>query len=99
MEIQSIIVAAFMTLCGVASHVLKQIIQVRQTDETLHIGAYLTKYPYQMTLMLVGAIVAFIVLLEMNQLNMASAFMGGYMANSVADIVGDRSALASSLKK
>jgi len=88
-------IAAAMTLCGVAFHVLKELVTARKTEHSIGLKDYLLKYPYQMGLMVIGAIVLFVSLHEMGELSMLTAFMAGYMANSAGDILGDRAKLAS----
>lgn len=83
--------AGLMTLLGVATHVLKKIIEIRQADDSFHLKDYLTKYPYQTSLIVIGALGGFFLLQEINQLTYASAFGMGFVANSVGEAAGKRS--------
>ncbi len=69
-------------LVGVAGHILKKVIQVRNTDKTFSLKKYLTAYPYKTVLMVFIAAGAFLYLLDDGTLSYATAFMAGFSASS-----------------
>ena len=79
-----------MTFLGLCSHYLKDIIRLRNEGQMMSLKQYWCKHPYQSLLTVVGAVVGFIALSSMEQLNPVTAFGIGYMANSVADTIGKR---------
>lgn len=87
-------VAALMTALGLASHILKKLIEIRQADENYHLRNYINRYPYQTLLVFLGAIGGFFLLMELNQLTYASAFGMGFIANSVGEAAGKRTSTA-----
>ncbi len=68
---------------GTATHVLKKVVEVRKTDEDYHLKDWLTKYPYRTVLTLMAGVGGFLGLMAAGELTYASAFMAGYMANSL----------------
>jgi hypothetical protein len=81
-----------MALLGLLSHGLKKIMRRRRDGDRLTPWGYIARYPYQILAALIGMIAALVALQEMGQLNAVSAFSAGYMANSVADMLGKRGA-------
>ncbi len=70
---------------------LKQLLVVRQTGTPMTLGAYLSHWPDTMGV-LIGNLLAFAVLVSMDQLNVAAALGVGYGVNSVVDLLpGNRS--------
>ncbi len=76
-----IVVATFI---GVAGHILKKIIQQRETDNTFSIKRYLSEKPYKtaMTVFYAGAGVAGLYYSDTQAIY--TAFLAGYAANSVS---------------
>ncbi len=81
---------AVMCWLGLATHFLKALISARVSGNPISPVQYWKQYPYQSALAIIGAVVGLIVLHEANQLNLASAYGVGFMANSVPDIIGVR---------
>jgi len=73
-------------LVGTATHVLKKVVEVRKTDEDYQLKDWLTKYPYRTALTLMAGVAGFLILMATEELTYASAFMAGYMANSLGGV-------------
>jgi hypothetical protein len=70
---------------------IKQLLVVRQTGKPMSIGQYLSHWPDTVGT-LIGNMLAFAVLISMDQLNVAAALGIGYGVNSVVDLLpGKRS--------
>jgi len=80
----------FMAILGFVAHVIKKIMRVRRDGHLLSPLAYFGQYPYQSIFALIGAIAGVGALHATGMLNAVSAFSAGYMANSIADILGKR---------
>jgi hypothetical protein len=91
-------VAALMTALGIISHVLKKLVEIRQTDGGYHLRDYVNQYPYQTLLIIIGALGGFFLLYEINQLTYASAFGMGFIANSVGEAAGKRTSTVIGVK-
>ena len=70
-------------LAGTGTHVLKKVIERRKTDDTFSFKKFLTAYPYKTTLTVMAGVGGFLGLLAAGELSYASAFMAGYVANSL----------------
>ncbi|KKK49623.1 hypothetical protein LCGC14_3133190 [marine sediment metagenome] len=70
-------------LVGSGAHILKKVVQRRKTDETFSLKDFLTKYPYKTALAVLAGVGGFLGLQAAGELTMASAFMTGYIANSL----------------
>ena len=68
---------------GTGTHVLKKVVERRKTDDSFTLTAWLTKYPYKTGLTFMAGVGGFLGLMAMGELTYASAFMAGYMANSL----------------
>jgi hypothetical protein len=80
-----------MLALGLAAHYLKEL--VRMTGETGKKPAplrYWTLYWPQTLLCAISAAAGFIALQEAGELTAVTAFGVGYMANSIADVIGKR---------
>lgn len=80
----------FMAILGFVAHVIKKIMRVRRDGHLLTPLGYFVQYPYQSIFALIGAIAGVGALHATGMLNAVSAFSAGYMANSVADMLGKR---------
>ena len=69
-------------LAGVVGHVLKKLIQVRNTDKTFSLKKYLVSYPYKTALMVFVAAGVFLHLLDEGTLSVSTAFLAGFSASS-----------------
>ena len=89
--IESVWFLAFVMLFGVIAHVVKEVVEIRQSEGAgFHLKHFLFSYPYRTTMMFMTAVGAFIVLLETKQLNMTSAFAVGYSIDSAANLFSER---------
>ena len=83
-----------MALAGLLSHFLKDVIAIqRKEKKIISHNEYVKLFPYQTLLCLIGVFVGMVGLHELGQLTNVTAFAVGYMANSVADIIGKRSGI------
>lgn len=70
-------------LAGSATHIIKKVVERRKTDETFSLKDFLTKYPYKTVLTVMAGAGGFLGLMAANELTMVSAYMTGYIANSL----------------
>jgi len=70
-------------LAGSAAHIVKKVIEKRKTDATFSLKDFLTKYPYKTALAVMAGVGGFLGLQAAGELSLASAFMTGYIANSL----------------
>jgi len=70
-------------LAGTGTHVLKKLIEKRKTDSTFTFKKWLTAYPYKTVLTFMAGVGGYLLLQATGELTYASAFMAGYMANSL----------------
>lgn len=86
----TILGAAAMMLLGTASHFLKKVVEVRRAGETVSLVGYWRGHPYESMLSVIGAIVGLVVLHQMGELTLLTAYGTGYVANSMSEAIGDR---------
>ena len=70
-------------LAGTGTHVLKKVVERRKTDNTFSLKKWLTAYPYKTALTVMAGVGGFLGLAAAGELTYASAFMAGYVANSL----------------
>ena len=70
-------------LAGSATHVIKKVVERRKTDDTFSLKDFLTKYPYKTVLAVMAGVGGYLGLMAAGELTYASAFLTGYMANSL----------------
>ncbi len=70
-------------LAGSVTHIVKKVVEKRKTDETFSMKDFLTKYPYKTILAVMAGVGGFLGLAAVGELTYASAFMTGYVANSL----------------
>ena len=68
---------------GTGTHVIKKVVERRKTDDTFTLKVWLTKYPYKTALTTMAGVGGFLGLMAAGELTYATAFMAGYMANSL----------------
>ena len=86
-------ITILMLVLGLLSHFLKDLIRIKaETGQHISPIEYWTKYPYKTLFCIIGAIIGYVFLMESNQLTAFAAFGMGYISNSVADMLGKRSA-------
>ena len=70
-------------IAGTGTHVLKKIIERRKTDETFTFKRWLIAYPYKTILTFMAGVGGYLGFMAVGELTYATAFMAGYMANSL----------------
>lgn len=69
---------------GVATHILKKVMELHQQDEKFHLRDYLLAYPYQTAVTLLMSLGGYLGLAATAELSLSSAFLMGVTANSFA---------------
>lgn len=88
---QTLLIHASLCLLGLAAHFCKELVRIqRETNAVPQVVRYWSKHPYQTALCFIGAAVGFLGLYEAQQLTSVTAFGCGWMANSMADVMGKR---------
>ncbi len=82
METETLYLIAIM-LAGSATHIIKKVVERRQTDNEFSLKDYLTKYPYKTVLAVMAGVGGYLGLMAAGELTMVSAYMAGYVANSL----------------
>lgn len=75
---------------GLAAHFLKKVIELRNSEHAITLGAYWREYPYRTVLAVVGALAGFMLLYGTAEMTRATAFGIGYLADSIAGIMGKK---------
>ena len=75
---------AVATLAGVIGHILKKLIQVRETTPTMHLKDYLTTNPYKTAMVIFYAFGGVAGLYAMDSVSWYSALITGFAANSLS---------------
>lgn len=70
-------------IVGIGAHILKKVVERRKTEMSFSLKDWLTKYPYRTALVFIAGAVGYAGLLGTGQLTYVSAFMAGYMADSL----------------
>ncbi len=70
-------------LVGSGTHIIKKVVERRKINETFSLKDFLTKYPYKTILAVMAGVGGFLGLQAAGELTLASAFMTGYIANSL----------------
>lgn len=70
-------------LLGAVTHVVKQVVERRKTDDKFSFKDYLIKYPYKTFLVVMAGVAGYFGLLSIDELTYVSAFMTGYVADSL----------------
>ena len=73
-------------LLGNVTHIVKKVVEVRQTDGTFSIMKYLTMFPYKTFLIVMAGLGGYLGLLAADELTYVSAFLTGFAANSLGGI-------------
>lgn len=77
------LILILLLVAGTATHIVKKVVERRQTDETFSLKDFLTKYPYKTVLTLMAGVGGFLGLMAAGELSLVTSFMTGYMANSL----------------
>lgn len=70
-------------LAGTATHVLKKVVERRKDNDLFTLKDWLTLYPYKTVLTFMAGVGGYLGLMAVNELTYVTAFMAGYMANSL----------------
>lgn len=70
-------------ILGTGTHVLKKVVERRKTNDKFTLKAYLTQNPYKTVLTLMAGVGGYFGLMAAGELTIATAFMAGFMANSL----------------
>ena len=73
-------------LMGNVTHIVKKVVEVRKSDGTFSIKKYLSMYPYKTFLIVMAGFGGYLGLLAAGELTFVSAFMTGFVANSLGGI-------------
>jgi len=68
---------------GSATHIIKKVVQRRKTNDKFTFKVFITKYPYKTILAFMAGVGGYLGLLNVGELSYVTAFMAGYMANSL----------------
>lgn len=79
-----------MLIYGLLLHALKQLSEAAMNDSHVTPWLYLKQWPYSAGFALVSALAGYGALYGTDELTRINAFGLGYMANSVADMIGHR---------
>lgn len=73
-------------LLGNVTHIVKKVIETRQTDGTFSLWKYLTMFPYKTFMVIMAGVGGYLALMVAGELSYATAFMAGFMANSLGGV-------------
>lgn len=91
MDINVLVTHPFLLLwAGQLLHILKRVKEIEERNPKITIRRYFKRKPYAITFALIGGLVAYAMLYEMNELSAVSAFMAGYMSDSLIDAAASR---------
>lgn len=91
MDINLLVTHPFLMLwAGQVLHILKKVKELEERNPRITIRRYVRRHVYGVLFSLVGGLVAYAMLFEMNELSAVSAFMAGYMSDSLIDAAASR---------
>ena len=73
-------------LLGNATHIVKKVVEVRETQGNFNLKKYLSMYPYKTFLVLMAGMGGYLGLMAAQELTPLTSFMAGFMANSLGGI-------------
>ncbi len=76
-------------LLGNVTHVIKKVVEVRKINGSFNLWKYLSMYPYKTFLIVMAGFGGYLALLSADELTFVTAFMAGFMANSLGGINAD----------
>lgn len=77
-------------LLGHTAHILKSVIQLRETEGAMTLRVYIKQRPYKTAFALCGSLVGYIMLADTGQLTLVAAMGVGYMADSVFEVTANK---------
>ena len=83
------ITTAIAMVLGNITHVVKKVVEVRKVDGTFSIVKYVTMYPYKTYMIIMAGVGGYLTLLSTGGLGYETAFMAGFIANSLGGIEAD----------
>lgn len=90
MDMKTLALTLGLVILGTLAHVLKRVIEERETDKQFGLREYFGLYPYRTALMVLTAIGTSVGLFYAGELTPVTAFATGYMAQSVGAAAGNR---------
>ena len=91
MDINLLVTHPFLMLwAGQVLHILKKVKELEERTPEVTIRKYVLRHKYGVLFSLVGGLVAYAMLYEMGELSAVSAFMAGYMSDSLIDAAASR---------
>ena len=91
MDINILVTHPFLMLwAGQLLHILKKVKELEERNPRITIRKYVKRHSYGVMFSLIGGLVAYAMLFEMGELSAVSAFMAGYMSDSLIDAAASR---------
>ena len=76
-------------LLGNITHIVKKVIEARKTDGAFSLKKYLTMFPYKTFMVIMAGVGGYLALLTTGELTYVTAYMAGFMANSLGGVEAD----------
>lgn len=90
-----VVMQILMCVCGLFTHFLKDMVRIKtEYGSVPSFKSYFSQNPVQTCICLISAFVSFVLVTEMNQMTLVTGYTIGYMANSLADVIGKRGVTA-----
>lgn len=86
MDMNFYLITIGLMLLGNITHVVKKVVEVRQTNGSFSVWKYLSLYPYKTFLIVMAGVGGYLGLLSAGELSYVTSFMAGFMANSLGGI-------------
>lgn len=91
MDINLLVTHPFLLLwAGQLLHILKKVKELEERTKGVTIGKYVKRHKYGVVFSLLAGLVAYAMLFEMGELSAVTAFMAGYMSDSLIDAAAAR---------
>ena len=71
-------------LAGIAGHIVKKIVEVRETDASFSLKRFIMENPYKTFMTVFYAVGGALLLVQMDQLSIYTALLTGFSANSLS---------------
>jgi len=71
-------------LAGTGTHILKKVVELRKEKATFSLRQFITENPYKTALTVMAGVGGYFGFLSAGELTLATAFMAGYMADSLS---------------
>ena len=83
MDTKFYVLTVLAMFAGSFLHVIKKVIQRRQTNDKFSLKDFLTKYPYKTIMSVAAGVVGYLMLMQAGELTYVAAVLTGYTANSL----------------